>query len=176
MLASVVLTLYVWRSVGGDVPLQPKRYHVTALFDNASQLTPERRRADLGRERRQGRARSRRTGCAPRPTLALEPRFAPLPRDVRAILRQKTLLGETFVELTPGSARRRGCAEGGEIPPEQIADTQPLDRVLGMLDPPTRERLKRAADEHAARCSTAAAPTSTPRSATSSRRRGSSRR
>ena len=140
-LASILLTLYVWRSVGGDVPLQPKRYHVTALFDNASQLTPH---ADVRISGvNVGKVETVEShGLRTQVTLALEPRFAPLPRDVRAILRQKTLLGETFVELTPGSRGAPKLQEGDEIPPEQIADTQPLDRVLGMLDPPTRERLK----------------------------------
>ena len=140
-LASVLLTLYVWRSVGGDVPLQPKRYHVTGLFDNASQLTPN---ADVRISGvNVGKVETVRShGLRTEVALALEPRFAPLPRDVRAILRQKTLLGETYVELTPGSADAPRLREGDEIPREQIADTQPLDRVLGMLDPPTRERMK----------------------------------
>ena len=34
------------------------------------------------------------------------PKYAPLPSDAQAILRQKTLLGETYVELTPGTERR----------------------------------------------------------------------
>jgi phospholipid/cholesterol/gamma-HCH transport system substrate-binding protein len=141
VLGSVLLTLYVWRSVGGTLPLQPKGYRVTALFDNASQLT---RNADV---RISGvdigkvvaiRQRRLRTEA----TIDVEARFAPLRRDVRAILRQKTLLGETFVELTPGSRSAPLLPEGGQIPREQIADTQPLDRVLGMLDRPTRERLQ----------------------------------
>ena len=44
------------------------------------------------------------------------PRYAPIPKDTKAILRQKTLLGETYVELTPGSKsaghdprERRAC-------------------------------------------------------------------
>ena len=37
---------------------------------------------------------------------ARQSRYAPLPSDARAILRQKTLLGETYVELTPGHAGR----------------------------------------------------------------------
>ena len=34
--------------------------------------------------------------------IELDAKYAPLPADARAILRQKTLLGETYVELTPG--------------------------------------------------------------------------
>ena len=140
VLGSVLLTLYVWRSVGGTVPLQPKRYQVTALFDNASQLTKNAdvriSGVDVGTI-----VAIRQRGLRTEATIDVEPRFAPLRRDVRAILRQKTLLGETFVELTPGSASAAVIREGGQIPREQIADTQPLDRVLGTLDERTRERL-----------------------------------
>ena len=38
--------------------------------------------------------------------IQLQSRYAPLPQDARAILRQKTLLGETYVELTPGDTQR----------------------------------------------------------------------
>jgi virulence factor Mce-like protein len=141
VLASLLLTLYVWRSVGGAIPLQPKRYSVTALFDNASQLTKE---ADI---RISGVSIGSVTAVEPHgllteATLSIDSEFAPLPSDVRAILRQKTLLGESFVELTPGSRDAPKLMEGDRIAPGQIAATQPLDRVLGTLDADTRERLR----------------------------------
>ena len=40
-------------------------------------------------------------------TIELDRRYAPMREDARAILRQKTLLGETYVELTPGHRRAR---------------------------------------------------------------------
>ena len=36
--------------------------------------------------------------------IEIDARYAPIPKDTRAILRQKTLLGETYVELSPGHA------------------------------------------------------------------------
>ena len=45
-------------------------------------------------------------------TIQLDERYAPIPRDARAILRSKTLLGETYVELTPGDQERRHAAGG----------------------------------------------------------------
>ena len=52
--------------------------------------------------------------------LEIDARYAPIPKDTRAILRQKTLLGETYVELSPGppggEGRRRRqarCRTGG---------------------------------------------------------------
>ena len=51
-------------------------------------------------------ALDRRTGLT-RAVMEIDPQFAPRPADTRAILRQKTLLGETYVELSPGIAERR---------------------------------------------------------------------
>ena len=41
-------------------------------------------------------------------TIEMQSRYAPVARDARAILRQKSLLGETFVELTPGHPKSAG--------------------------------------------------------------------
>jgi phospholipid/cholesterol/gamma-HCH transport system substrate-binding protein len=141
VLASIGLTTFVWRSVGGSVPLAAKSYEVTALFENASQLAPN---ADV---RISGVnvgsvERVRQRGLRTEATLSIEARYAPLPRDVRAILRQKTLLGETFVALTPGSRTAPKLREGASIPVEQIEDTQPLDRVLATLDAEGRKQIR----------------------------------
>ena len=70
--------------------------------------------------------------------IELESRYAPLPSDARAILRQKTLLGETYVELTPGSADAEPVPEGGSLPESQISDTVQLDEIFRTFDPETR--------------------------------------
>ena len=49
-------------------------------------------------------------------TIEVDPAFAPVHADARAILRQKTLLGETFVEMTPGTPGSRTLPEGGMLP------------------------------------------------------------
>ena len=36
--------------------------------------------------------------------------------DMRAILRQKTLLGETYIELTPGTPGAKPLKEGARLP------------------------------------------------------------
>ena len=140
ILASVSLTLFVWRSVGGPIPLQPRSYEVKALFTNAAQLAPN---ADV---RISGVNIGHVTEIRPRglrteATLSIDPEFAPLAGDVRAILRQKTLLGETFVALSQGSTTGPKMADGGTLPIEHVEDTQPLDRVLATLDERGRERL-----------------------------------
>ena len=43
---------------------------------------------------------------------------------------QKTLLGETYVELTPGSKSAPSLPEGGSLPPAQVASSVQLDEVF----------------------------------------------
>ena len=141
ILASVGLTMFVWRSVGGPVPFGPKRFEVRAVFENAGQLAPN---ADV---RIAGVNVGKVTEVKPRglkseATLAIDPEYAPLSAEVRAILRSKTLLGETFVGLTPGRDEGPRIADGGLIPADHVEDTQPLDRVLGTLDDEGRKELR----------------------------------
>jgi len=58
--------------------------------------------------------------------------------DARAILRQKTLLGETYVELTPGSKQAGLVEEGGRLADGQVAPTVEFDELLRIFDPDTR--------------------------------------
>ena len=70
--------------------------------------------------------------------IQLRARYAPLPSDARAILRQKTLLGETYVELTPGRSSAEPIPEGGMLASTQVSDTVELDEILRAFDPQTR--------------------------------------
>jgi virulence factor Mce-like protein len=82
-------------------------------------------------------------GDRTRAVIEIEPRYAPIPRDTRAILRQKTLLGETFVELSPGSNASGQLPDGATLPDSQIVQTTQLDEVTRSLDPRTRSDLQR---------------------------------
>jgi phospholipid/cholesterol/gamma-HCH transport system substrate-binding protein len=132
------ILLFLWIAFGGPVPLKPESYRFTVPFDEATQLAQESdvrisgvsvgkvKRIDLSDE-----------GLADA-TIELEERYAPIPADTRAILRQKTLLGETYVELTPGDREGESLAEGGTLPPAQVSDAVQLDEVFRTFDPRTR--------------------------------------
>jgi virulence factor Mce-like protein len=133
------LLLFLWLTFGGAIPLKPKAYRFDVSFPAATQLAVE---ADvrisgvpvgkvktIEADPRTGRSTA---------TIELKERFAPLPRDARAILRQKTLLGETYVELTPGSKRAGTLPESGRLPVAQVADTVELDEIFRAFDPQTR--------------------------------------
>src|SRR3954468_6514968 len=97
------LLLFLWLSFGGPVPLKPKGYRVKVAFPEAAQLGLEADVRVAGGSIGKGRAkdldpRHRNRTVA---TIEVNPEYAPIARDARAILRQKTLLGETYVELTP---------------------------------------------------------------------------
>jgi phospholipid/cholesterol/gamma-HCH transport system substrate-binding protein len=131
--------LYLWVSFGGSIPLAAKGYRVKIDFPEAVSLAQN---ADV---RISGVPVGRVVGSKLGPddtttaTIELRSRYAPLPRDARAILRQKTLLGETYVELSPGT-RRPGnyVADGGSLSPAHVSDTVQLDEIFRAFDPKTR--------------------------------------
>jgi virulence factor Mce-like protein len=138
------LLLFLWLAFGGAVPLKPQGYRFETSFSEATQLSPE---ADVRISGVSvGRVKELRTDSGSGrsvATIELQSRYAPLPRDARATLRQKTLLGETYVELSPGDGRRAGfLAEGGRLPAAQVAPTVELDEILRALDPRTRADLQ----------------------------------
>lgn len=107
------LLLFLWLAFGGAVPLKAQGYRFTVSFREAGQLAQE---ADVrisgvsvGKVKVVKPDTSNGTSDA---TIELQSRYAPIPKDTKAILRQKTLLGETYVELTPG-ARSGGTVQIG---------------------------------------------------------------
>ena len=109
------LLLFLWLSFGGPVPLKPKGYQVRMDFPEATTLATEADVRVAGVP--VGKVRKVEVGDGTNRTVAtveLERRYAPLRSDARATLRQKTLLGETYVELTPGRSEKM-IPEGGKL-------------------------------------------------------------
>ena len=72
-------------------------------------------------------------------TIEIDRKYAPIRSDARAMLRQKTLLGETFVEMTLGSnGRAARCPRAGGWTTTGSTPTVELDEILDALDPFTR--------------------------------------
>src|SRR4051812_19142513 len=133
------LLLFLWLSFGGPVPLKPKGYRVSAQFSEATTLATE---ADVRISGVPiGKVKTiepdRVTGQSD-VVMEIESRYAPLPADVKATLRQKTLLGETYVELTPGTKNGKTIKENGQIPDSSIAQSVQLDEIFRAFDPKTR--------------------------------------
>jgi virulence factor Mce-like protein len=139
------LMLYLWNAFGGGVPLKPKGYRVTLALPEADLLAEQ---ADVrisgvsvGRVVRTERSTTAGGGDANRKDAILEidPRYAPLRRDVRATIRRKSLAGEEYLELTPGGVKTAPVPDGGRLASANVAPSVEIDEVLRAFDAPTRE-------------------------------------
>jgi phospholipid/cholesterol/gamma-HCH transport system substrate-binding protein len=169
------LLLFLWVTFGGPVPFKPESYRFTADFPEAITLQKE---ADVriggvsvGKVKEIGLAPE--SECHSDPTLCnttqatieIQPQYAPISSDAKAILRQKTLLGETYIELTTGSQVQPGAdtgdvqaqsssidvgqisggdapdsiPEGGHLAQTQVQDQTQIDEIFQGFDKPTRE-------------------------------------
>jgi phospholipid/cholesterol/gamma-HCH transport system substrate-binding protein len=169
------LLLFLWVTFGGPVPFKPESYRFTADFPEAITLQKE---ADVriggvsvGKVKEIGLAPE--SECHSDPTLCnttqatieIQPQYAPISSDAKAILRQKTLLGETYIELTTGSQVQPGAEtgdvqaqsssidvgqisggdapdsipEGGHLAQTQVQDQTQIDEIFQGFDKPTRE-------------------------------------
>ena len=138
-LSVAALLMFLWTAFGGTLPLRPEGYRFKADFPEASLLVKE---ADVRMAGVNiGKVKTKELGPGGRTTrveMELDNRFAPIGRDARAILRQKSLLGETYVELTPGSPGAKKLPDGGTLARSNIDDTVQLDDVFRVFDPRTR--------------------------------------
>jgi virulence factor Mce-like protein len=139
-LSCIGLMIFVWTQFGGTIPFAAQGYRFQIRFSNAANLVPgddvRISGIDVGKV-----VAIRTSGETTLATLQLQRQYAPMRSDARAILRLKTLLGEVFVALSPGSRSARPLPDGGTLPSTQVEPTQPLDKVLDTLTPSTQRNL-----------------------------------
>jgi virulence factor Mce-like protein len=135
----VGLLVFLWISFGGATPFAPRGYRLDAEFNQAPLLATQSdvRISGVNVGKVVSIRLDPRTGLA-RAVIEIDSRFAPRPADTRAILRAKTLLGETYIELSPGSRNAPKLRDGASIRNTQIAPTVQLDQILSAFDPATR--------------------------------------
>jgi virulence factor Mce-like protein len=133
------ILLFLWLTFGGSVPLKPKSYRLHVDFKEATNLANE---ADV---RISGVTVGRVKGKVVKPGIArtdvvleIFPNYAPIPKNAHAVLRAKTLLGETYVELSPGSKSAGLVPDGGALALGNVAPTVELDEIFRAFDPKTR--------------------------------------
>jgi phospholipid/cholesterol/gamma-HCH transport system substrate-binding protein len=167
-----VLILFLWIAFGGPVPFKAKSYQITAYLPEATQLAVE---SDV-RIGGVSVGKVKETGLAPpsakingndttAAVIEIEPQYAPISEDARAILRQKTLLGETYVELTSGTEPGGDAApvslgaqssvsdaeaeeieaipEGGTLAVSRTTEANQIDEFFNALDEEARRSFQR---------------------------------
>ena len=138
-LACFGILLFLWVTFGGPTPFKAKSYQIKVPFTEASQLAEQSDVRISGVD--VGKVESIELGPGGKEAVALltiDDKYAPLPRSTRAMLRTKTLLGETYVELTPGSKGEPPLPDEGTLPSAQVAESVQLDEIFQAFDPKTR--------------------------------------
>jgi phospholipid/cholesterol/gamma-HCH transport system substrate-binding protein len=132
------LALFLWLAFGGAIPLKPQSYRFTVPVTEATQLAVESdvriSGVSVGKVKQIALSDS---GDADA-TIEMDAAYSPIPSDTKAILRQKTLLGETYVELSPGSDQAPPLPEDGTLPKAQVSQAVQLDEIFRAFDKPTR--------------------------------------
>jgi phospholipid/cholesterol/gamma-HCH transport system substrate-binding protein len=133
------LLLFLWLAFGGAIPLKPKGYRFHVQFTSGTQLAQEAdvRISGVSVGKVKQITPNKQTGRSD-VTIQIDSRYAPIPRDSKAILRQKTLLGETYVELTPGHRSAGLLRENGTLPFSHVSAGVQLDQIYRVFDPQTR--------------------------------------
>jgi virulence factor Mce-like protein len=139
-LSCFALLLFLWLAFGGSVPLKPEGYRLKVAFPEAATLAVE---ADVRMAGvNVGKVKTKELQKNAARTLVeveVKPEYAPIPKDSRAILRQKTLLGETYVELSTGDTRGGDLDDGDTLANPQVEDTVQLDEIFNAFDQETRD-------------------------------------
>jgi phospholipid/cholesterol/gamma-HCH transport system substrate-binding protein len=142
-LSVFAILIFLWLAFGGTVPLKPESYRFTVHMPEAATLAEE---ADVRMAGvNVGKVKSKeldKGGARTIVEVQLDSEYAPIPKDTHAILRQKTLLGETYLELAPGNRNAGKLEDGGRLANSSVEDTTELDEIFTAFDPQTRRAFK----------------------------------
>jgi phospholipid/cholesterol/gamma-HCH transport system substrate-binding protein len=133
------ILLFLWVTFGGPTPFRAKPYQLKIPFNEATQLAEQSdvriSGVNIGKVQSIELAPNRKQALA---TVNVDNQYAPLPQDTRAMLRTKTLLGETYIELTPGSDKSKKLKDGATLAEANITKSVQLDEIFRTFDPKTR--------------------------------------
>jgi phospholipid/cholesterol/gamma-HCH transport system substrate-binding protein len=136
------LLMFLWESFGGPLPLKPKGYRFTVSFPRTLALAEQSdvriSGVNIGHVIALKLGQDGRTHA----TVEVSGQYAPIRSDMHAILRQKSLLGETYVQLIPESRTARFLPDEGQLATSQVERSVTLDDILSAFDPKTRQYFK----------------------------------
>jgi ABC-type transporter Mla subunit MlaD len=133
------ILLFLWITFGGPTPFKAKPYEINVPFKEATQLAQQSdvriSGVSVGKVQDIVLAPNGKEAMA---KVDIDDKYGPLPASTRAVLRTKTLLGETYIELTPGDRDGPKLADGGTLSSAQIAESVQLDEIFRTFDASTR--------------------------------------
>ena len=134
--------IYMWLTFGGPTPLNAQGYRFKAVFHDAPLLVSEADVRISGLNVGKVKKVSRAPGGGLLAEIEIESEYAPVKKDARAMLRPKSLLGQTFVELAPGTNAAPDLPDGETLAKAHIADSVEIDELLTIFDEDTRDNIQ----------------------------------
>ncbi|PTL59555.1 MlaD family protein [Paraconexibacter algicola] len=138
----ILMFLYLYVSAGGRLRLDDP-YNAKALLPDSFNVVPN---ADV---RRDGVKIGRVNTVEPKGSLSeisfeIEKEGQQfLYRDATVKVRTKTLVGESYIEIEPGTQSAGELPSGSVLPLEATQESVPLERILSTVDPATRRQIRR---------------------------------
>jgi phospholipid/cholesterol/gamma-HCH transport system substrate-binding protein len=135
------LLLFLWESFGGPVPLKPEGYRFSVQVTRSLALAEESDVRISGVSVGHVVSLSTHEGYTD-VTVEMDHSYAPVRSNDRMILRTKTLLGETYIELLPQRGSAPPLPDHGRLPGDQVEPVVTLDDILSALEPRVRTGFK----------------------------------
>jgi virulence factor Mce-like protein len=145
IVGALVILAYYYQTAGGRLPFAGHLYTVAAQVQDPQGLL---KHADV-------RAAGVKVGTVSNITNAATPGgtvtdvqmqldsgYAPIYTDATVLVRQKTLVGENYIQLTRGHPQDGKVADGGTLPLSHDLQSVPLDKILNALTPPVRSEVR----------------------------------
>lgn len=136
------LLLFLWESFGGPVPLKSKGYRFTVVLTRSLALAEQSDVRISGVSVGHVISLTTESNGNNQVTVEMSHSYAPIRMSDHLILRQKTLLGETYIELLPQPGASRLLPDGGALPSSHVERTVTLDDILAALEPRERSAFK----------------------------------
>jgi phospholipid/cholesterol/gamma-HCH transport system substrate-binding protein len=145
LVGAVIILGYYYVTAGGRLPFAGHLYTVTAQLQDPQGLL---KHADV-------RAAGVKVGSVGNITnvatrngtitdvqMQLDSGYAPIYRDATVLVRQKTLVGENYIQLTRGGPQHGRVPDGGSLPLTQDLESVPVDKILAALTPRVRSAVR----------------------------------
>lgn len=139
------ILVYLFIAAGGNIRLE-RPFHASAQVPTAFQLT------DNGDVRSAGVkvgviSKIKAEGDAARVEFEIKDDDFPIYKDAVVEVRTKTLVGENYLDVKPGSPTAGKLPTGALLPLSQAKEAVQLDQILDSLGPETRKRVQQNLDE-----------------------------
>lgn len=142
---AVLILAFYYVTAGGRLPFAAHMYTVTAEISDSQGLL---KHADV-------RAAGVKVGTVSNITntstqdgtlalvqMQLNGGYAPIYKNATVLVRQKTLVGENYIEVTRGTPTMGKVPDGGSLPLSADLQSVPLDKILNALTPSVRKQIQ----------------------------------